>query len=90
MSNDLCKRCNIETPLNGYVCEWCTAEEYQRIARLPVERWANAKDTFDREKFGFVPPYKSPEEMCEEATENMKKLGRTLRALGVDVEIPGE
>ena len=65
-------------------------EEYQRIRHLPVEQWGDANDTFDREKFGFVPPYKSPEELFEEATENLKKLGKTLQALGVDVEIPGE
>lgn len=85
-----CIRCRTEIPLKGYICEWCTAEEYQRIRRLPVEQWNEAKDDFDRAKFGFVPPYKSPEEQFEAATEAMKRLGETFRALGVDVELPGE
>jgi len=90
MSADSCKRCGVETPLNGYICEWCTMLEYQRIGRLPVGQWGDAKDVFDREKFGFVLPYKSPEEQLEESTKRLRDLGREMRALGVDVKLPDE
>jgi len=86
--SDVCTRCKLETPLNGYICEWCTAEEYQVIRRLPVEQWGDAKDAFDRQKFGFIPSYKSPEEQFEEATEKMKALGKKLRSMGIDVKDP--
>jgi len=85
--SDLCARCKTETPRNGYICEWCTAEEYRRIGRVPGHLVRPALDSFDVEKYGFVRPYKTPMEQFAEATEEMKK---DLRKLGVDVELPDD
>jgi len=86
--SDKCVRCKLETPLHGYICEWCTMEEYQRIRRLPESEWGVAQDRFDREKLGFVPTRPSPQEAMIEIGEKLRKLGEHWRSLGVDLELP--
>lgn len=90
MSDELCTKCSLREPLNGYICEWCTMEELHRIRHLPIAQVRPALDAFDVEKYGFVRPLMTPQDEFRAATDKMRKLGEKLRDLGVDVEPPAD